>query len=282
MSYSISASRINSPGGSGRRSLGTFVGAAWSRVTAISGANYGSILSLLVFLAIWEAAVRSGLLPAVLVPPPSSVVPSFLREQSNGMWLHNVLASLRHYAMGVAAGSILGIALGVASGLWPAVQKSQEGVARLLRPIPPIAWIPFAIIWFGVTEMAAAFIIGIGVFWFNYFAAYAAVRSVDKGYVELAYAFQQGGFFNRLTKIILPGAALGIFSGLRAGLGMGWVTVLAAELFGIPGIGQRMMEAAGLLATDIVVLYMVTIALLYTICDVAVTSISASVLRWQE
>src|SRR5882757_1300952 len=124
MSYSISASPSSGPP-SNRRSL---AGAAWSRVTSFSGANYGSILSLLVFLAIWEAAVRSGLLPAVLVPPPSSVVPSFLREQSNGMWLHNVLASLRHYAMGVAAGSILGIALGVASGLWPAVQKSQEGV----------------------------------------------------------------------------------------------------------------------------------------------------------
>jgi NitT/TauT family transport system permease protein len=277
MSYSIFASSS-----SGRRSLGDLASGFWSRLAGANKVQYGPVISLLLFLTVWEGAVRSGLLPSVLVPPPSSVVPSFLREQSSGIWLHNVLASLRHYALGVAAGSVLGISLGIASGLWPVVQKTQEGVARLLRPIPPIAWIPFAIIWFGITEVAAAFIIGIGVFWFNYFASYTAVQCIDKGLIELAYAFSQGGFFSRLTKIILPGAAPGIFSGIRAGLGMGWITVLAAELFGIAGIGQRMMEAGGLLATDIVVLYMVTIAGLYSICDITVTYISRSVLRWQE
>lgn len=253
-----------------------------SKLSASAGQRYVPILSMLIFLAVWEGCVRSGMIPRVLVPPPSSVIPSFLREQSNGIWLQNVLASLRHYSAGVAIGSVLGIALGVASGLWPLVQRSQEGIARLLRPIPPIAWIPFAIIWFGVTETAASFIIAVGVFWFNYFATYTAVKSVDRGLIELSYAFSQGSFYSRLTKIILPAAAPGILSGIRAGLGMGWVTVLAAELFGIPGIGQRMMEAGGLLATDIVILYMVTIAGLYSISDVAVNSFSNSVLRWQE
>jgi ABC-type nitrate/sulfonate/bicarbonate transport system permease component len=253
-----------------------------SRFSAAVGQRYVPILSMLIFLAVWEGCVRSGIIPKVLVPPPSSVIPSFIREQSHGIWLHNVLASLRHYSAGVLVGSVLGISLGVASGLWPLVQRSQEGIARLLRPIPPIAWIPFAIIWFGVTETAASFIIAIGVFWFNYFATYTAVKNVDRGFIELSYAFSQGGFFSRLTKVILPGAAPGILSGIRAGLGMGWVTVLAAELFGIPGIGQRMMEAGGLLATDIVILYMVTIACLYSISDVAVAMFSNSVLRWQE
>jgi NitT/TauT family transport system permease protein len=253
-----------------------------SRLSASVGQRCVPILSMLIFLAVWEGCVRSGLIPKVLVPPPSSVIPSFIREQSHGIWLHNVLASLRHYSAGVLVGSVLGISLGVASGLWPLVQRSQEGIARLLRPIPPIAWIPFAIIWFGVTETAASFIIAIGVFWFNYFATYTAVKNVDRGFIELSYAFSQGGFFSRLTKVILPGAAPGILSGIRAGLGMGWVTVLAAELFGIPGIGQRMMEAGGLLATDVVILYMVTIACLYSISDVAVSIFSNSVLRWQE
>ena len=250
-----------------------------SWIAGSAGQRYVPILSMLVFLAVWEGCVRSGIIPRVLVPPPSSVIPSLLREQSNGIWLQNVLASLRHYAAGVFVGSVLGVALGIASGLWPLVQRSQEGIARLLRPIPPIAWIPFAIIWFGVTETAASFIIAVGVFWFNYFATYTAVKGVDRGFIELANAFSQGRFVSRLTKIILPAAAPGILSGIRAGLGMGWVTVLAAELFGIPGIGQRMMEAGGLLATDIVILYMVTIACLYSISDVAVSLLSGSVLR---
>lgn len=232
------------------------------------------------FLAAWELSSRLGLIPSVLIPPPSSVVASFQREAGSGMWQTYVLSSLRHYALGVALGSILGIALGVAAALWPVVEAAQEGVARLLRPIPPIAWIPFAIIWFGVTEAAAAFIIAIGVFWLNYFAANTAVKLVDKGLIEVAHAFGQGKTHKRLIDVVLPGAAAGIFSGLRAGLGMGWIAVLAAELFGIPGIGQRMMEASGVLATDIVVLYMATIALLYAICDASIVALSERVLRW--
>jgi NitT/TauT family transport system permease protein len=229
----------------------------------------------------WEILVRTHAISNVLLPPPSSMVAAFAREQSNGLWAHNVMSSLRHYSIGVVVGSLLGIALGIASGLWLAIEMAQEGVARLLRPIPPIAWIPFAIIWFGVSETAAAFIIGMGVFWFNYFATHAAVKSIDKGLMELSQVFGQDSFFDRLVKIVLPSAAPGIFAGIRAGLGMGWVNVLAAELFGVVGIGQRMMEASGLLATDVVILYMATIAVLYSMSDFIVVSVSQRIVRWQ-
>lgn len=240
------------------------------------------IVSLLAFLGVWEGSVRLGWMPHVLVPPPSSLIGAFIREYQLGLWTANVLHSLHHYAWGVIVGSVLGIALGVSSALWPQVEAAQEGIARLLRPIPPLAWIPFAIIWFGISELAAAFIIGVGVFWFNYFASITAVKSVDQGYYELAQAFGQGGFFSRVRKISLPGAAPGLLSGIRAGLGMGWVTLLAAELFGVNGIGHRMTEASGLLATDVVVLYMATIALLYTLSDIFVVLVTRLVLRWQE
>ena len=248
---------------------------------AVSGpSRLALFIGIAVFLGIWEAAARTGIIPAILIPPPSSVVAAFQKEAGSGIWVFNVLSSLGHYSAGVLIGSVLGIALGVASALWPLVEASQEGIARLLRPIPPIAWIPFAIIWFGVTESAAAFIIAIGVFWLNYFATNTAVKGVDKGLIELAHAFGQGSLVKRLLKVVLPGAAPGIFSGLRAGLGMGWIAVLAAELFGISGIGQRMMEASGVLATDIVLLYMATIALLYAVFDGMVVWVSERTLRW--
>ncbi|MFD1330587.1 ABC transporter permease [Methylopila musalis] len=232
------------------------------------------------FLLLWEASSRTGLLPTVLAPPPSSIIPAFRTEFASGLWVENVVSSLTHYAWGVVIGSVLGISLGVAAALWPIVDAAQEGIARLLRPIPPIAWIPFAIIWFGISEAAAAFIIAIGVFWLNYFATSTAVKSVDRDFIELAHAFGQGSFVNRLAKVILPGAAPGIYSGLRAGLGMGWIAVLAAELFGITGIGQRMMEASGVLATDVVILYMATIALLYTLSDGVLVWLSRRTLKW--
>ena len=239
-----------------------------------------SLGGLVLFLAVWESAVQSGLLPRTLVPPPSAVPRAFLSELRNGFWIGSVLASLRHYLAGLAIGSAGGVAFGLATALSPRMEAATSGIARLLRPIPPLAWIPFALIWFGATEGAAAFIIAIGVFWVNYFATLAAVRAIDPGLFEVAAAFGQTGLGARLAKIVLPGASPGLLAGLRTGLGQGWMAVVAAELFGVAGVGQRMSDAAGLLATDVLVVYMLTIALLYAISDAAFLWISRRVLAW--
>ncbi|MDE2006423.1 MAG: ABC transporter permease [Rhodospirillales bacterium] len=241
-----------------------------------------SAAGLIAFLGVWEGAVRSGALPSAFVPAPSAVPLALVAEIRDGLWTTAVADSLTHYATGVIGGSLLGIAAGAAVALLPRFAAAQAWVARVLRPIPPLAWIPFALIWFGASETAAAFIIGIGVFWLNYFAALAAVRAVDPGLIELARAFGQGGFFRRLVKVVLPAASPGILSGVRSGLGQGWMAVVAAELFGIPGIGQRMTEASGLLATDVLVLYMLTIAALYGATDLVFERIASRVLAWTQ
>ncbi len=241
-----------------------------------------SALGVVAFLFGWEAVARSGVVPAGLLPSPSAVPTAFLAEVQRGIWQKMVVASLSHYAVGLALGTFLGVTFGTAAALWRVWDAFQSWVVRMLRPIPAIAWIPFAIIWFGVSEGAASFLIALTVFWINYYASYSAVRGVDKDLIELGHAFGQGGLIPRLFKIILPGALPGILSGLRAGLGQGWMTVVAAELFGISGLGMRMMEASGLLATNIVVLYMVTIALLYGVSDFLFMQVQARVLSWQR
>lgn len=241
-----------------------------------------SAVGLVSLVLLWEVALRTGLLPGNLVPRPSAIPAEFVAEVTDGIWWEVVRASLSHYAVGLLIGSFLGLAVGVSAALVPRFDAAQSWLARLLRPIPPLAWIPFAIIWFGVTETAAAFIISIGVFWINYFASYSAVRSINPDFYEVATVFGQTGFLARLRKVSLPSAAPGILGGVRAGLGQGWMTVVAAELFGIPGIGQRMMEASGLLATDIVVVYMLTIAALYAIFDYLFVAFQRRILQWQS
>ncbi len=248
--------------------------------TGPSRPNLWTLGGLILFLAAWEAAVQAGFLPRTLVPPPSAVPNALLSELRNGFWLASVQASLGHYTLGLVLGSLGGVVFGAASALSPRFDAATSGIARLLRPIPPLAWIPFALIWFGATEGAAAFIIAIGVFWVNNFATYAAVRAIDPGLIELADAFGQGGLLPRLFKIILPGAAPGMLAGLRSGLGQGWMAVVAAELFGVEGLGQRMSDAAGLLATDVLIVYMLTIALLYALSDAAFQLMSRRVLAW--
>ena len=239
-------------------------------------------MGLVGFLLFWEAIARGGWVETHLLPPPSLLPVTLKSEIELGIWQEMVWASLRHYSIGFVLGSILGVILGVAVALFPKVEASQAWLARVFRPIPPLAWIPFAIIWFGISETAAAFIISIGIFWINYFTAMAAVQAVDKDLIEVARAFGHRSMAALLRKVILPGAAPGILSGLRAGLGQGWMTVVAAELFGIAGIGQRMIEASGLLESQVVVLYMFSIALLYGISDYIFVRIQQKILSWQQ
>ena len=86
-------------------------------------------------------------------------------------------------------GCTLGVGLGVATGMSDTLEASLAWVIRVLRPIPGLAWVPFAILWFGIDATAAIFIIGIGVFWISYFAAHGAVRAVDRDLIEVAEAF---------------------------------------------------------------------------------------------
>ncbi|MDB5590812.1 ABC transporter permease [Enterovirga sp.] len=238
-------------------------------------------LGLGLFLLVWEALPRFGLLNAALVPPPSAIPAALASEIRSGVWLAAVLSSLSHYATGLLVGSLLGVALGTASGMFRLVEDLTAWIVRLIRPIPGLAWVPFAIIWFGVEPAAAVFIIAIGVFWIVFFATQGAIRGVDRDLVEVAEAFGFRSARARLVKILLPAATPGIMVGLRTALGQAWMAVVAAEIFGVPGVGQRMMQASSLLATDIVLVYMLTMAALYGLIDSAFVAAQNWLLRWR-
>jgi sulfonate transport system permease protein len=239
------------------------------------------LAGLLAFLGIWEAAPRLGLFPRVLLPPPSDLPAAFMREVNSGIWFNSLLLSLSHYTMGLFAGSAAGVALGVLTGMSRVAEGLFAWVNRVLRPIPGLAWVPFAIIWFGVNQGAAVFIISIGVFWIVYFATHGAIRSVDRDLVEVANAFGFTSARERLVKVMLPAATPGILVGLRTALGQAWMAVVAAEIFGVSGLGSRMMQASSLLATDVVVVYMLTMAALYGVMDTIFMYAQGRLLQWR-
>lgn len=241
-----------------------------------------SAFGFAVFIAIWEAAPALGIVPASVLPPPSTLPRAFMREFNSGIWFSSLLLSLRNYVAGLTIGCFLGVALGIATGMSLMLEAALAWVVRLLRPIPGLAWVPFAILWFGIDPSAAVFIIGIGVFWISYFAALSAVRSVERDLIELAEAYGFRRVDQKLRKVILPAAAPGILAGLRTALGQAWMAVVAAEIFGVPGLGQRMTQAANLLASDIVVIYMATMALLYGVIDTVFVAVQSRLLRWRR
>ena len=240
-----------------------------------------SALGLLTFVLVWELVPKLSLVSQSLLPAPSDLPAAFLREFRSGIWFEMVLLSLDHYLIGFAWGAGLGVIFGVLTGMYLNIDWALAWVVRLLRPIPNLAWAPFAIIWFGVDQAAAVFIISIGVFWIVFFAAQGAIRGVDRELVELAEAFGFRSGPERLVKVLLPAATPGILVGLRTAVGQAWMAVVAAELSGVSGLGSRMMQASSLLATDIVVVYMLTMAILYGVMDAGFVFAQSRLMRWK-
>jgi len=240
-----------------------------------------SALGLLAFVLVWELVPKLSLVSQSLLPAPSDLPAAFMREFRSGIWFEMVLLSLDHYLMGFIWGAGLGVIFGVLTGMYLNIEWALAWVVRLLRPIPNLAWAPFAIIWFGVDQAAAVFIISIGVFWIVFFAAQGAIRGVDRELIELADAFGFRSGPERLVKVLLPAATPGILVGLRTALGQAWMAVVAAELSGVSGLGSRMMQASSLLATDIVVVYMLTMAALYGVMDAGFVFAQSRLMRWK-
>lgn len=239
------------------------------------------VAGVVLFVALWKAAhdlewVRRG-----TMPDPFALPAALIDEWSSGRLLPAIGASLIHYVWGLSLGTGLGFLVGLAAATIRSFDALQAYLARILRPIPPLAWVVFAIAWFKVSHAGAAFVIAIGVFWVNYFATYSAVRNIDPRYYELARAFGRGGYLARALTVTLPGAAPGTLAGVRTGVGQAWMTLIAAELLGVPGMGQEMNSAAGVGAYEAVVIYMLAISAVYAVSDLIFGLAERHALRWR-
>ncbi len=238
-------------------------------------------LGLIAFLALWKSAEAFEWVRRGTMPDPFLLPAALMDELRSGRLVPAVGSSLIHYVWGLGLGSLLGFLVGLVVATLPAMDAFHAWLARILRPIPPLAWVVFAIAWFKVSHAGAAFVISIGVFWVNYFATYSAVRNVDPRFYELARAFGQGAYLKVHSSVTLPAASPGILAGLRTGVGQAWMTLIAAELLGVPGMGQEMNSAAGVGAYEAVVIYMLAISAVYTLSDWMFGLVEDRLLNWR-
>jgi NitT/TauT family transport system permease protein len=238
-------------------------------------------LSVVVFVGVWWLVAHLGGLPSYILPSPEKAGATFLDELTSGQLADNLLKSARHYTLGLTCGVSLGIVIGVATARFPTLELLLGPVIAMLRPIPPLAWLPFAIIWFHITTTAAAFLIGIIALWLCLYASNAGVRGVERGLLEVAQTLGVTSNLELLCRVVLPAALPSILTGVRQSLGQSWMAVVAAELLGVRGLGFRMTEAAALLAMDVVVAYMVLMGLVYFTIDSAFLMVEARLLRWR-
>jgi NitT/TauT family transport system permease protein len=248
-----------------------------------------------VFLIIWQVAAMP--VPTFLLPTPIEVAQAFIIELTApavfevpltgteiGLTrlLVNLIDSLYHYIPGLVVGGTAGIAAGIAMGWSDLLNEAFTPVQRVLRPIPPLAWIAFAIVWLGVNHSGAAFIVGIGAFWVNFYNAYAGVEGVSQSSKEIAASLGVDDDLTMIRKVVIPSATPEIMTGIRTSIGQGWMIVVAAELFGAPGIGFQIINAAQNLSLDVSVAYMFVISLVFLVSDGVFRRVERRVLVWRE
>ena len=143
-----------------------------------------------------------------------------------------------------------------------ALDRWTDLIIQVVKPIPPIAWIGLALLWFGIGLNSAIFLVFIGAFFPILLNTVAGVRSVDKKLIEVAYTFGANDM-NVLRKVVLPAASPTIYTGLRVGWGIGWMCVVAAEMIAVKyGLGNMILEASNLAQTDAVIVGMITIGVI--------------------
>ncbi len=236
-------------------------------------------LGVLGFVAVWWVAAQFN--PPYVLPGPESVVETFLAELASGAMLTALLQSVTHWLPGAIVGTTLGIALGVALAWSEAADDVAAPLVRVLRPVPPLALIGFAIAWFGINHTGAAFIIAAGAFWINYYAAYGGVDAVSEDLLDVARSLGVKSNWGQIRQVVLPAASPGILTGIRTGVGRSWMLIIAAEIFGMPGIGRKILTASNNLAVDVVIAYILLMSLVYLVLDTAFEAVQARLLAWR-
>ena len=169
-----------------------------------------------------------------------------------------------HFTIGLGAGLLLALPAGMIMGWFKVADSIMDPIVELLRPIPPLAWIPFAIIWFGITNSAAGFIIFMGAVFPILINTYAGFKGLPRVYVESAKVLGATRDIDLIRYVALPQALPSIAAGIRIAMGIAWMCLVAAEMFGVSknGLGFKIWDSYGHYRMDEVFMYMIVLGLL--------------------
>ncbi len=199
------------------------------------------VLSAVLLLGIWHVAVRwSG---SVILPTPWQVVTGMVELARQGLLLKHIVASLFRVTCGYLLAVSLAIPVGALMGLFGSAHAFLNPLIQGLRPISPLAWIPLAILWFGVDDLSPIFLIFLASFFPMVVSTAAGVAGIDRRYLRVGRNLEFRGFkFFRV--VILPASLPQIVTGMRIGLGVAWLVVVAAEMIAVTsGLGFMIIDA---------------------------------------
>ena len=248
------------------------------------------IVGPLLVLCVWQIASSIGLADPRFVPPPTKVLDTWLnwalgvgdKDQYSGTWVIHAQDSCYRVLIGFAIASALGVTLGIAIGWFRLAAQLLDPVVQILRPIPITAWVPFAVIFFGIHDGSAFFLIALGSFFPIVVNTAAGVQRTP---LMLVRAARMLGIRPHmlLPRVVLPAALPSIFTGLRIGIGLAWVLVVVAEMLAVKsGLGFVMWDAYYFVRMDIIIAAMLSVGFLGFVCDRLLLLSSGYLLRWSR
>ncbi|WP_137939234.1 ABC transporter permease [Chitinivorax sp. B] len=250
-------------------------------------------------LILWQSAASLGWVNPQILPSPTAVLikwwayllpteaytpeaGSYAKWLFSGELIHDAIGSLYRVLLGFAIGGGLALPLGLSMGASQRVYGLMNPLIQVLRPIPPIAYIPLSILWFGLGNPPAVFLIAIGAFFPVLMNTIAGVRHVDSIYIRAA---KNLGVGNRdmFVRVMLPAATPYILSGARIGMGTAFIVVIVSEMIAVNnGLGFRILEAREYFWSDKIIAGMLTIGLLGLLIDTAMNKLNNHLLRWHR
>jgi len=238
------------------------------------------LLPVTALLAI-ECSVRSGLIPSNLLPAPTQILDTLRDLGAQGL-LGHIAASTARVAVGFAAGALLAVLLGAAVGLSRHAEAILDPTFQALRAIPSLAWVPLLLLWLGIDEAPKIVLIAIGAFFPIYMGVASGIRGVDRKLIEVARLYRLSNF--ALTKrVLLPAALPAILTGLRNGLSLAWMFMVAAELIAASkGLGYLLSDGRETSRADIVLAAIALLAILGKISDTLMAAIEKRSLAWRD
>ncbi|MCG8346998.1 MAG: ABC transporter permease [Chloroflexales bacterium] len=232
-------------------------------------------------LTIWHIIASQPDVNSVLLPTPQEVSEAAIEMTVQGVLVEDLVVSIKRVTIGFLFASVCGIVLGALLSASTWISGLLYPVLELIRPIPPIAWIPLAILWFGIGDTPSYFIVSIGAFFPVFLSTYDAIAGVDRRFIDAARCM---GASKRMLimKVTLPAALPSILTGLRIGLGVAWMAVVAAELVSArSGLGYMIQLNRSLLETARVIIGMIVIGMVGATMTTVLYRIQKILVPWQ-
>ncbi|KAF1024190.1 taurine ABC transporter permease TauC [Acinetobacter sp.] len=245
-----------------------------------------SSMTIVVLLAIWWCVTALGWIDALFLPSPGAVLDRLQDLMANGymsisLWSH-IGASLGRIGTALVAAVITAIPVGIAIGRNKVIRGVVDPIIEFYRPIPPLAYLPLIVIWCGIGELSKVLLIYLAIFAPIVIATATGVRSVDQAKIRAAQSL--GATPLQMIKyVVLPSSLPSILTGIRIGLGVGWSTLVAAELVGASeGLGFMVQSSSQLLATDVVIVGILIIAVIAFALEIGLRRLQKKLVPWDK